>query len=89
MLFGMALAITVNMEETKALIQRVFRLTREMISLSDEGLALSEDDGCRVLFGVLQDCAYKIRQQAERAGGEIRADCLRHFLISMRKIYSP
>lgn len=66
LLVGMVLVITVTMEGTKALIQRVFRLTREMISLSDEGLALSDDDGCRVLLGVLQDCAYRIRQQAER-----------------------
>jgi len=25
----------------------------------------SEDDGCRVLYGIVRDCAYKIRAQAE------------------------
>lgn len=37
-----------------------------MIILADEGQAGAEDDGCRLLFGVLQDCAYKVRMEAER-----------------------
>jgi len=40
-------------------------VSREMIILADEGQAAAEDDGCRLLYGVLQDCAYKLRQKAE------------------------
>ena len=40
-------------------------LSREMIILADEGQAAAEDDSCRLLYGVLQDCAYKLRKKAE------------------------
>lgn len=46
-------------------IKRVLDLSREMIILADEGQAAAEDDGCRLLYGVLQDCAYKLRKKAE------------------------
>ena len=36
-----------------------------MIILADEGQAAAQDDGCRLLYGVLQDCAYKLRKKAE------------------------
>lgn len=47
-------------------IQQVFELARQMIILADDGQAAATDDGCRLLFGVIQDCAYKIRLAAER-----------------------
>lgn len=37
-----------------------------MIILADQGLAAAKDDGCRLLYSVLQDCAYKIRMEAEK-----------------------
>jgi len=46
-------------------IRKVLELAREMIILADEGQAAAEDDGCRLLYGVLQDCAYKLRKKAE------------------------
>ena len=46
-------------------IKRVLELSREMIILADDGQLAAEDDGCRLLFGVLQDCAYKLRKKAE------------------------
>ena len=36
-----------------------------MIILADKGDLDSEDDGCRVLYGMIRDCAYKIRARAE------------------------
>ncbi|MDA8165298.1 MAG: hypothetical protein M0017_09765 [Desulfobacteraceae bacterium] len=57
------------MDRTDDLIQRLLRLSREMIILADQGQAAAPDDGCRLLFGVLQDCAYKLRQAAERERG--------------------
>ena len=47
-------------------IKRVLELSREMIILADEGQAAAQDDGCRLLYGVLQDCAYKLRKKAEQ-----------------------
>jgi hypothetical protein len=46
-------------------IKRVLALSRQMIILADDGQAAAEDDGCRLLYGVLQDCAYKLRKKAE------------------------
>ncbi len=37
-----------------------------MIELADQGDADREDTGCGVLYGVLRDSAYKIRQLAEK-----------------------
>ena len=47
-------------------IRDTLELARKMIILADKGDLDSEDDGCRVLYGVVRDCAYKIRAQAER-----------------------
>lgn len=58
--------ILVLMKQENELIKKVFDLVREMIILADEGQAEAKDDGCRLLYGVLQDSAYKIRHEAER-----------------------
>lgn len=50
-------------------IKRTIHLTQEMIELADQGDADREDTGCGVLYGVLRDAAYKIRQLAEKEKG--------------------
>lgn len=55
-----------HMKQSNALIKQVLTLVREMIIIADEGQAVAEDDGCRLLYGVIQDSAYKIRMEAER-----------------------
>ncbi|UCD84797.1 MAG: hypothetical protein JSU92_01015 [Deltaproteobacteria bacterium] len=47
-------------------ISKVLEMARKLIILADQGDLDSEDDGCRVLYGIIRDCAYKIRIQAER-----------------------
>lgn len=47
-------------------ILKALSIARELIILADEGYACMEDDGCGVLFGVVRDCAHKIRVEAER-----------------------
>ena len=47
-------------------IREALDVSRRLNILADQGDLDSEDDGCRVLFGVIRDCAYKIRAQAER-----------------------
>jgi hypothetical protein len=52
--------------ESCQFIRKALDFSRELIILADEGEASSEDDGCVLLFGVIRDCAYKIRSCAER-----------------------
>ena len=47
-------------------IAEVLEMSRQLLVLADMGDLDSEDDGCRVLYGIVRDCAYKIRAQAER-----------------------
>jgi hypothetical protein len=46
-------------------IQRTIDLTQEMMRLADQGDADREDTGCGILYGMLRDTAYKLRQMAE------------------------
>jgi hypothetical protein len=46
-------------------IERTLALVEEMIQLADQGDADREDNGCGILYGVLRDSAYKLRQLAE------------------------
>jgi len=46
-------------------IQKVLDLAQTMLVLADEGDAVREDNGCGILYSVLRDSAYRIRQLAE------------------------
>jgi len=46
-------------------IVKTIELTKRMLELADEGDAVREDTNCGVLYSVLRDSAYKIRQLAE------------------------
>lgn len=41
-------------------------LARRLIILADEGEACAGDDTCVVLYGIIRDCAYRIRREAEK-----------------------
>ncbi len=45
---------------------RALRLTREMIALADEGDRDRIDDSCGIIYGILRDTAYRLRDLAER-----------------------
>jgi hypothetical protein len=47
-------------------IKDTLESVRGLIILADEGERDSRDDGCRLLYGVIRDCAYKIKNEAER-----------------------
>jgi hypothetical protein len=47
-------------------IRKALKAATDLVILADEGEAGMEDDGCGVLYGVVRDCAYKIRAEAER-----------------------
>lgn len=47
-------------------LREALELARRMAKLADDAELQSPDDGCSVLCGVVRDCAYKIRGQAEQ-----------------------
>ncbi len=40
-------------------------LARKLLFLADKGDLQREDDGCGVLYGIIRDAAYKMKQAAE------------------------
>ncbi len=46
-------------------IVKTLELTKKMLDLADEGDAVREDTNCGVLFSVIRDSAYRIKQLAE------------------------
>ena len=47
-------------------LQRLLRLTREMIALADEGDRDRVDGSCGIIYGVLRDAGYRLRKMAEK-----------------------
>lgn len=47
-------------------ICKTLELVDQMIQLADKGDAQLEDMGCGILYGVLRDSAYKLKQIAEK-----------------------
>lgn len=50
-------------------IKKTLTLANYMIRLADEGDADREDIGCGVLYGILRDTGYKLKQLAEKEKG--------------------
>ena len=46
-------------------IKKTLDLVQKMLNLADEGDAVREDTNCGVLYSILRDSAYKVRQLAE------------------------
>ena len=46
-------------------IKNILQMTAEMIKLANKGDIDREDNGCGILYGVLRDYAYKLKQLAE------------------------
>ena len=47
-------------------IQVILHLAERMITISNRGFVVSNDDGCLLLNGTLREYAYKLRDAAER-----------------------
>ena len=47
-------------------IRKALDLARSMVILADQGDLAARDDSCAVLYGIIRDCAYKIRHIAEQ-----------------------
>jgi len=46
-------------------IKKTLELVKDMFSIAEKGDTDREDDGCGILYGVLRDSAYEIKQIAE------------------------
>ena len=57
------------MKKCDSNIIRALDIARELTILADEGELSAEDDGCIVLYGIIRDCAYKIKKRAEEERG--------------------
>lgn len=53
------------MRECNKNIVDALELAKQMIILSDKGSESSDDDSCILLYGVIRDAAYRIKQLAE------------------------
>ena len=47
-------------------ILKALEIANSLLGLANNEDALRDDASCGILFGVMRDCAYKIRRQAER-----------------------
>lgn len=47
-------------------LKSTLQLTDKMIELANKGNAETEDTGCVILYGMLLDSAYKLKNLAER-----------------------
>ncbi len=54
-------------KDSEANVKRSLELAGEMLKLSEDGIAGCDDDGCLMLYGILQECAYRIRESAKAA----------------------
>jgi len=46
-------------------IQQLLALSQQLIDLSVAGSDTARDEGCLLLFGIVQDCAWKMRRAAQ------------------------
>jgi hypothetical protein len=46
-------------------IKKTLELVKDMLNIAEKGDADREDDGCGILYGVILDSAYNIKQIAE------------------------
>lgn len=44
----------------------VLEYVKRLLSMADKGDMEREDDGCGVVFGIVRDSAYKMKDQAEK-----------------------
>ena len=54
-----------NVKPCDEKIKKTLELVKNMVSLAEKGDAKREDTGCDILYGVLRDSAYEIKQIAE------------------------
>jgi hypothetical protein len=56
----------VDMETENDRIEQLITLSGELLLFADSANEDISDDGCLCLYGLVKDCAYRIRTEAER-----------------------
>jgi len=54
------------MDKPNQLIGEALTMAVQMDRLADQGQAESVDDGCILLYGIIRDCAYRIKREAAK-----------------------
>jgi hypothetical protein len=47
-------------------IRSILEMADQMIAISEHGFVTCDDDGCLLLNGMVRECAYRLRDAAER-----------------------
>jgi hypothetical protein len=47
-------------------IRSILEMAERMIVISEQGFGSCDDDGCLLLNGLVRECAYRLRDAAER-----------------------
>ena len=47
-------------------MQSILEMAERMVVISERGFASCDDDGCLLLNGMVRECAYRLRDAAER-----------------------
>jgi len=47
-------------------LEMTLRSAKALVDLADAAEAASDDAGCAALYGIVRDCGYRIRGEAER-----------------------
>jgi hypothetical protein len=54
------------MKESNSNISEAINLARKLMFLADKGDLQREDESCGVLYGIIRDCAYRIKAEAQK-----------------------
>lgn len=63
------------MSTEQELFRKVSRLVTDMIILADEGDEFCQHDSCHLLFSIIRDSAYRVKQELERQK-QLSNDCV-------------
>lgn len=57
---------TSNFGKTIENLEESIELSGKMMDLVERGVEGCQDDGCLVVYGIMRDCAFKIRSSAQK-----------------------
>ena len=66
-------------------IFKALKIADDLMHFANNEEALGKDSNCDVLFGVMRDCAYKIRRQVEHEARRIKGRCGSHVLQAVQE----
>jgi len=55
-----------KLDKTNCSIKKAIKLAEELRKVADKGEEAAGDNSCLLLYGVIRDCSYRIRDGAEQ-----------------------